>query len=390
MYKKRNTSFRVYTPQLQLLAEIDYYESMRLTRSWTSIGDFELHISTAGNVGRFFQRDNVIIIGGDIRKAAFITNRAVSSDESGNEKWVVTGKTLNGITERRITYPTPGKSTQTQRDYSSEAVIIGLVRRNMGIYAEPNRVISFIQTQNSQGRMGVIGKKITWSTRYKRLSEECVEVAKAAELGWWFYPDLAAGKWRIDFSEGNDRTRTSTTPVVFTEDFENLASFEYTEDYNDYANSAIVGGEGEGEARTIVETSTDGGVTTYTDAARYEVFIDARDLQTEEGDDVAITDAELKTRGQTKLLSEFNSKETFEGQVLQTANYEFGVQYDLGDIVTIESKRLGLGEDVRITSVTESYEASGYQLELVFGDEEATVGQKFRRFKGALEGVKNS
>uniref|UniRef100_UPI0020C1044C siphovirus ReqiPepy6 Gp37-like family protein n=1 Tax=Staphylococcus aureus TaxID=1280 RepID=UPI0020C1044C len=282
------------------------------------------------------------------------------------------------------------KSTQTQRNYSSEAVIIGLVRRNMGIYAEPNRVISFIQTQNSQGRLGIIGKKITWSTRYKRLSDECIEVAKAAELGWWFYPDLAAGKWRIGLSEGNDRTRTSTTPIVFTEDFENLGSFEYNEDYSEYANVAVVGGEGSGAARTIVETSPNGGVTFAVDAARFEVFIDARDLQTEEGDDVAITNEELKTRGQTKLLSEFNTKETFEGQVLQTENYEFGVQYDLGDIVTIESKRLGLGSDQRITSVTETFESSGYVLELVFGDEESTTAQKIRRFKGALEGVKNS
>lgn len=389
MVQKKNTSFRIYTPELQLLAEVDYYESLRLTRKWTGIGELELHISTSDGIGEFLQKDNVIIIGGDVRKAGFIVNRQIVREENGNEKWVVTGSTLNGITNRRVTFPTVGKATHSMTNYSSEAVIISMVRRNMGIHAEANRVIPFIQTFNSQVRTGILNDKITYSTRYKKLSDECIEIATAAQLGWWFEPDLQLGKWALKFSEGEERTRGSQNPIVFTEDFENIGSFEYTEDYADYANVAIVGGEGEGEDRTIVETTPDAGVTTAINAARHEVFVDARDLQNENEDD-AVNDEQLRIRGQVKLLAEFPLKESFEAEVIQTEGFIFGVNYDLGDVVTIESQRLGIAKDDRISSVTETFEGSGYVLEMVFGDENATVADKIRRFKGSIEGVKNS
>lgn len=387
-----NSTLNIYTPYLQWLASIDLYESFRLTRKWSDVGDFELHVSTANGVGEFLQMGNVVVLGGDSKKSGFILDRQVVRDSDGKEKWVVKGLTLNGITTWRETFPTVGKDTFSLTGYSPEGIIIGMIRRNMGIHAETHRVIPFIQTFNSQARTGILNDKMSFSTRLKSLRDECIEVGKSAELGWWMEADLALGKWALRFGEGVDHTRGSTEsyPVVFSEEFDNLESFEYNESITDFRNVAVVGGEGEGASRTIIEVGTNGLSTNLpTGFERREVFIDARDLQNED-EEQNVNDDMLRSRGQQKLISEFGATETFEAEIIETEETLFGVHYDLGDMVTIESKRLGVAKDTRITSVTEVLESSGYTIEAIFGREESEVKDKIRRIVGAIEGVTNT
>lgn len=383
----KNTTIRVYNTELQLLAELDHYESFRITRKFVDIGDFEFHISVEDQVGKYFDRDNVIIMGNDPLKSGYIVSRDLIADNEGTVKWIVRGNTLNGITNRRVTFPNAGKAQYSLSDFSTEAIIIALIRRNMGIYAEAIRAISFIETLPSSGKLGTIEEKISFSTRYKSLSEESVELARAANLGWFFYPNVALGKWVLQFSEGRDRRRGSEKPIVFSESYDNLAEYEYTEDYADYKNTAIVAGEGVGKDRVLV-TAYKGGQEP-TGQNRYEVFVDARDLQNED-EDTSVNTQQLQSRGRQKLSAEYRATVSFAGKVITSDGYEFGEDFFIGDIVTIESDRIGVAQDIRITSATEIYEADGYQLELVFGDENATVADKIRRFKGALEGVRNT
>lgn len=383
----KNTTIRVYNTELQLLAELDHYESFRITRKFVDIGDFEFHISVENQVGKYFDRDNVIIMGNDPLKSGYIVSRDLIADNEGTVKWIVKGNTLNGITNRRITFPNAGKDQYSLSDFSTEALIIALIRRNMGIYAEAIRAISFIETLPSSGKLGTIEEKISFSTRYKSLSEESVELARAANLGWFFYPNVAMGKWVLQFSEGRDRRRGSEKPIVFSESYDNLAEYEYTEDYADYKNTAIVAGEGVGKDRVLVTAYK--GSQEPTGQNRYEVFVDARDLQNED-EDTSVNTQQLQSRGRQKLSAEYRATVSFAGKVITSDGYEFGEDFFIGDIVTIESDRIGVAQDIRITSATEIYEADGYQLELVFGDENATVADKIRRFKGALEGVRNT
>lgn len=383
----QKTEIRIYTPELQLLAEIDFYESLRITRKFTDIGDFELHVSTIDNVGKYLKRDNVIIVGDDPMKSGYIKSRQVVRDADGTEKWIVTGDTLNGITNRRVTFPNVGNAQYSLSVLSTETIILALIRRNMERFAEEERKMPLIETLNSTGKVGTIKEKITFSTRYKSLSEECVELARAANLGWYFYPDVELGKWILNFNEGTNRGRRTKTPIVFSEEFDNLSEFEYTEDYNDFKNTAVVAGEGVGKDRVLTTAYTGG--TEPSGQNRYEVFVDARDLQNED-ESTTVNISQLQTRGKQKLSAEYRSNISFEGKVITSIGYEFEKDFFIGDIVTVESNRLGVSEDIRITSATEVYEASGYELELVFGDENATVADKIRRFKGALEGVRNT
>ena len=59
--------------------------------------------------------------------------------------------------------------------------------------------------------------------------------------------------------------------------------------------------------------------------------------------------------------------ESFEAEVNPYGNLKYKTHYDLGDIITVASKRWGLQIDARITEITEVYDASGMRLELTLG-----------------------
>ena len=101
---------------------------------------------------------------------------------------------------------------------------------------------------------------------------------------------------------------------------------------------AVVAGQGEAADREIVEVGTAAGWD------RREVFVDARDLDA--------TDA-LIARGGEKL-AEVGETTTLEVEYIPTPTYRYGIDFDLGDIVSAEYPGIATME-ARIVTVTEQY-----------------------------------
>lgn len=140
--------------------------------------------------------------------------------------------------------------------------------------------------------------------------------------------------------------KRSVPYVLFSDEFGNISKPEYTRDSTGYANFAYVGGEGEGSARTIVTIDhTDG-------EPRRELWVDTKDLQR---GDLSDTDyqAQLTQRGLEKLAAAAKS-ESFSADAVDTQNFQYLTDWDLGDIVSFE--KWGLRLDRRITEVEEVYE----------------------------------
>ena len=97
--------------------------------------------------------------------------------------------------------------------------------------------------------------------------------------------------------QGTDRSvQQSERPVViFSDEFGNLAAPKYTKTSVDYKNKAYVAGQGEGDDRVVVIVDlTDG------EEAR-ELYVDAKDIQQEEGVTAEEYEALLRQRGLEKL-----------------------------------------------------------------------------------------
>jgi hypothetical protein len=157
--------------------------------------------------------------------------------------------------------------------------------------------------------------------------------------------------------------------AVFSKEYENLTEQIYTISAADYANTALVGGEGEGADRTFVAIASGSG------EARHEIFVDAKDLRADDfGADYIDT---LIFRGQSKLNDQA-IRYTFDTSVNPHGNLTYKTDFDLGQTVKVISKAWGVSMTTRITEVEETYDADGQSISVIFGKAELTIAQRIR------------
>lgn len=159
----------------------------------------------------------------------------------------------------------------------------------------------------------------------------------------------------LEIIEGQDRSegQTANSPVIFSAEFENLLSSTYVLDTKNYKNVALVAGEGEGKKRRTLTLGTASGL------ARRELFIDARDLSSNEGE---ITEADytaqLSARGAEKI-AEHQITQAFDGEIDTANNFILDQDYFLGDIVTVENE-YQIRKNVRVSAIMETWDNQGY------------------------------
>lgn len=352
---------RILSPDLTILGEIDDYESLTFIRRWHRPGEFEIHINRHKRNVDSLQKDNLVILG-DTKKIGIIKHREISLDDSGKqgEVWKIVGQTLGELLARRVTIPLDGQAYDTIRA-PTETVLKHYVTANLISPIDPNRIIEQLIIGPDQGR----GEVITWQSRYASLSDEAEKLSMASGLGWNIYIDLALKKMVFETYVGRDLTigQSIYPPVIFSPEFESLKTQHYVDSDVSYRNVAIVAGQGEGELRSIVEVGTASGME------RKEVFVDARDLP---------DDSLLGDRGVQKL-NEMKVDQLLEGEILTSGPFQYGKDYDLGDIVTIRNKNWGVTMDARITEIKETYDQSGFSMEGTFGNSIPTLVGKIKQ-----------
>ena len=161
---------------------------------------------------------------------------------------------------------------------------------------------------------------------------------------------------------------------MFDLKYKNIAEYTYTEDATVEQTTVYVGGQGEGVDREIIVTGNDAdGVE------RTEVFVDARDV--EQGDTAKLTERATQAT--------IPAAQTVSATAVADANLVYGVDYNLGDIVTtnVPVKRYVKSSDYydpvtetiqvnqRITEVTITRENGAEHIDLTFGDQPITQSQ---------------
>lgn len=110
---------------------------------------------------------------------------------------------------------------------------------------------------------------------------------------------------------------------------------------------------------------------------RRELYIDARDLQSDSDPDNPMTPEEyaaaLTTRGREKL-AERQLARSFTASVRERgATYTLGKDYQLGDTITVIDETLGIVVDAVVQGVTRSIGRNGETMELTLGYSQPTV-----------------
>lgn len=123
--------------------------------------------------------------------------------------------------------------------------------------------------------------------------------------------------------------------------------------------------------------------TTPTGLNRRELYIDARDLQSQQQDGDALTPEQyagvLTTRGLEKL-AENQLVRSFSARVrTEDATYQYGRDFFLGDKITVTDERLGITVDARVMAAQFSFSGAGEELTLTLGYSQPTVYDKLER-----------
>lgn len=146
---------------------------------------------------------------------------------------------------------------------------------------------------------------------------------------------------------------TSNSKAKLSQNFGNVKVNKIILSTENCRNYAIVLGEGEGDNRTRVNVDLTNG------EKRREIIVDARDIQREDGETTSQYNARLYARGVENLLKQ---RKTWECAILPLAK-EFGLKYDLGDMVDIVLNEYNIKMQARISRFTQKQQRN--QLETI-------------------------
>ena len=147
--------------------------------------------------------------------------------------------------------------------------------------------------------------------------------------------------------------------VVFSPEFENLGNTEYSLDTTTYYNSVYVAGQGEGSNRIIIEADNE----EKTGLFLREKWVDSRNTSsTTESGEISIHEYQKLLYQQGKEELEITKKTVkFNGEILDTNLYVYGVDYELGDKVQIVNE-YGITGTTEVTEITEVEDENGYKI----------------------------
>lgn len=386
----------VFDFELNRLGLIEIYSSINYTLKFIDVGSFELKCAINEQNVKLIQKNRFLWIEDEV---CGIIQYISSSTDDGTI--TVKGKLAKEMLNWRWVYPCFVKTGEPA------ALAESIVNIHCVNPSESKRKMRGLVIGNAGY---VINKPhITYQKTGDTVLTSVQNISTANNLGFEIYFNPRnVNPFKFVMLEGKDRTignKDGNKPVVFSRDFENIVSGSY--EYNDdsFRNIALVAGEtadgsnNENATRTflVVDQVGSENVSSF---YRKELYVDARDLQSEyseeaitkddEGNDITETvqkkmteqeyNATLSNRGFEKM-GETLVEESYESQIRTDVRtiYQFGKDYTYGDYVTVIDKSLGIMLNVQITEMQIVYDANGYDYIPTFGNSVPTILKKIKR-----------
>jgi hypothetical protein len=295
----------------------------------------------------------------------FVREIYYEEDIKGNDIIILAGPDGNDLLDRRIVAYAAGGSESDKTD-NADDMMKEIVAENLGSSAtDSDRDLTDLNFTVAGDVTG--GPSITKGFAWRNVLKTLKEIAySSAENGTDLYFDvvpivISSSEIGFEFrtytdQPGQDRTYDTNNPVVFSKEWGNLANPILLYDYTKEANFVYGGGQGEGTDRTISEQSD----TTRIGASvwnRREKFADARNEATSNG---VANKAE-------EVLNENKPFKRFTGQLLDTPQARYGVDWFFGDKVEISYRGIqiqGIAKALKIKLDKEGNEVLTVKVEV--------------------------
>lgn len=341
----------VLNTSLDAVSIVDVYESFIWTDRYYEYGDFELFTSMTDTILKYIRQD-YYVQNRDSEHVMIIEKLRIASDAEDGNHITVTGRSLESILDRRIVWGQKTISGNLQNG------IWTLLNENVISPSDSNRRISnFIFEASTDPAITSlkIDAQYTGDNLYDVINKICSERSIGFKVtlndSKQFVFKLYAGADRSYDQEVNPY-------VIFSPKFENIINSNYVESKSALKTVTLIGGEGEGAARRYTTVGGGSGLN------RRELFTDARDISSDVGNGVVLTNAEyiaqLQQRGREKL-AENTDVTSFEGQVETTVMFRYGEDFFNGDVVQIANE-YGHETKARIVEIVMSEDEEGSSI----------------------------
>lgn len=353
----------------ETIRPVSVFRTLIWIRRYTKLGAFELYTSPdllpLLMQGEYLYRNDADELG--VIKEAFY-----KQSKDGKVEAYAKGYFAERLLEDRVIDKT------TMLTGTTENVMRDLVDMFAINPSNRNRVIEHLSLGNVHGLGSQINSQITGGS----LSDELYSLGNAENISHRVRYNYLTNDLKFEVWKGKDRrtTQTENSWAVFSDSFDNIRDTTYKRESNSYKNVAFVAGE-EREDGTRVIAEVD--IRKSSDEKRRELYVDARDIQSEDEDGNIISEDEynllLQQRGLEKL-AEYKMVESVTSDVDPSANLVYKKDYDLGDYCEYVNSKIGITTDQIITEITETYEGGCELIEITLGnDGVSTVKQLIKR-----------
>lgn len=339
----------IMNTRFERLGVIDDYVSFIWTTRYYTTGDFELCVDVSNDKTQYLVKDYYILREDD-DNVGIINKINKAKNEDGKEMLIVSGRFLSSILARRII------AQQTQLNTTVSSGVYTLVINEAIAPVDENRRIPNLLYGHFEKTDRLVAQ-YTGDNLLDTIEKICETYGIGHKTTL-----TEQNEFKFQLYEGVDRSYNQTTNpyVVFSDEYDNLISSEYSENYGEMVTNVLVAGEGEGLDRKTLWVGSD-----ETGLNRHEKYVDQRQLSTNDGE---VSDDEyneqMKEAGLENITSFTN---TFSGEVYFD-NIEYKKNVYVGDICVIENTNWGIYMNTRLVEVIESVDETGqYTIVPTFG-----------------------
>lgn len=281
--------------------------------------------------------------------AYFLQDWEFLTDDDGAELVKLTAFDANWILDTRITWALGGSTGAHKTDYPDDMMKAVVSDQFITNVTRPERNLPITCAPD----LSAGGAQITEEFHYENVLSVIQDIAKTAEenCAWVGFDLVRTGTGLFEFrtytgQRGQDHGRSSGDPRFVGKQYGNFSEFTFGEFHADERNVILVGGEGEGNQRVLLEVKNNARATS-SKWNRRELFVDASDA--EKSDALAVEGS--------AALREFRPRQVLTGTLHDTPGMQYGIHYQFGDILSVEA--FGYFVDCHVKSVRVKVDQDG-------------------------------
>jgi hypothetical protein len=369
---QQNLNINIFTNYLEWVGTVDKVESFTHRTSWHEIPTSDMSVPKEVQGVEELKIGRILVVNNQLEKALIIEDIETSLDD---QYIYLTLLPLKGMLNYRIAHPTDSANGLSWIDRYQSQVMTWLAYDNLIKQTrDPDRYFwneaktaNLLDTAPTKAFGDIIDFAVDWETGY--IGDTIINVSKmygtvnSYPLGWNIYikPDYSGYEFDTYIGTPKHINQTTNAPVVFSEEYGNIKTANYTYSIKEWRNVAYMIYEGSsGEISKPVGNIANGATIGFN---RKEVIIKSSKK----------VEAEVVSEGHSEL-NKRPHVESFTAEIINNPNTmtTYGLDWNLGDIVTIQSKTILkdriVSVDAMITEVEEIYSAGEYTINATFGE----------------------